>query len=114
VAFILAAVAIDSKIRSRFPDDDMGKDSLPARKKAQFEAAKQFKIFYQFQFTDQLERVELPSNTMGSTTLPSKMRMGHYDHGSGPRRESNLKNHGAEISQVNQTCGLNALRGWQI
>ena len=39
VIFILAAVATDSKIRSRFPDDDMGKDSLPARKKAQFEAA---------------------------------------------------------------------------
>ena len=83
VAFILAAVATDSKIRSRFPDDDMGKDSLPARKKAQFEAAKQFKVFYQFQFTDQLEQSGITFKYRAVDDITKHMRMGHYDHGSG-------------------------------
>jgi enediyne biosynthesis protein E4 len=82
VAFILAAVATDSKIRSRFPDDDMGKDSLPARKKAQFEAAKQFKVFYQFQFTDQLEQSGITFKYRAVDDITKHMRMGHYDHGS--------------------------------
>jgi len=38
---ILSAVATDSPTRQRFPDEDMGKDSLPARKKAQLETARQ-------------------------------------------------------------------------
>jgi hypothetical protein len=82
VAFILAAVATDSKIRSRFPDDDMGKDSLPARKKTQFEAAKQFKVFYQFQFTDQLEQSGITFKYRAVDDITKHMRMGHYDHGS--------------------------------
>jgi len=82
VAFILAAVATDSKIRSRFPDDDMGKDSLPARKKAQFEAAKQFKVFYQFQFTDQLAQSGITFKYRAVDDITKHMRMGHYDHGS--------------------------------
>src|SRR5580698_4056513 len=82
VALILAAVATDSKIRSRFPDDDMGKDSLPARKKTQFEAAKQFKVFYQFQFTDQLEQSGITFKYRAVDDITKHMRMGHYDHGS--------------------------------
>ena len=49
---ILSAVATDSPTRLRFPDEDMGKDSLPSRKKAQVEAARQFRVFHQFQFED--------------------------------------------------------------
>jgi hypothetical protein len=47
-----------STIRSRFPEDDMGKDSLPSRQKAQMEAAKHFKVFYQFQFAYRLKQSE--------------------------------------------------------
>ncbi|MFZ0279971.1 MAG: hypothetical protein WA254_09780 [Candidatus Sulfotelmatobacter sp.] len=36
----------------------MGRDSLVARKKAQLEAAKQFKVFHQFQFTDNALKID--------------------------------------------------------
>ena len=39
-ALLLTGIASDSGVRQRFPEDDMGRDSLPARKKAQLEAAK--------------------------------------------------------------------------
>jgi hypothetical protein len=39
----------------RYPDPDIGTDSLPARKKAQIATANQFKVFYQFQFTDKVK-----------------------------------------------------------
>jgi enediyne biosynthesis protein E4 len=80
--FILAAAAIDSKIRERFPDDDMGKDSLPSRQKAQLEAAKQFKVFYQFQFSDQLQQSGITFKYHAVDGITKHMRMGHYDHGS--------------------------------
>jgi enediyne biosynthesis protein E4 len=79
---ILAAVATDSKIRERFPDDDMGKDSLPSRQKAQLEAAKQFKVFYQFQFSDQLKQSGITFKYHAVDDVTKHMRMGHYDHGS--------------------------------
>ena len=46
----------------KFPQDDPGLNSLPARKKAQMDALGQFKVFYQFHFTDQLkaERHHVP------------------------------------------------------
>ncbi len=39
----------------RFPDPDVGLNTLPARKKAQLETISQFKVFYQFNFTDRLK-----------------------------------------------------------
>ena len=36
---VLAGAATDSSVRPRYPQDDMGKDSLPSRQKAQIEAA---------------------------------------------------------------------------
>jgi hypothetical protein len=35
----------------RYPDPDIGVDTLAARKKAQLETAGQFKVFHDFQFT---------------------------------------------------------------
>ena len=52
---LLVGAATDSAIRPRYPENDMGKDSLAPRKKAQIEAARQFKVFYQFQFADKLK-----------------------------------------------------------
>ena len=71
-----------SSIRSRFPVEDMGKDSLPSRQKAQVEAAKQFKVFYQFQFTDRLKQSGMTFSHHAVDDVTKHMRMGHYDHGS--------------------------------
>src|SRR5579871_1481869 len=66
---VLSVVAIDSTIRARFPDEDMGKDSLPSRKKAQLEdRVKESGITFKYRAVDDVTK---------------HMRMGHYDHGSG-------------------------------
>ena len=80
---LLIAGAAQSTIRSRFPEDDMGKDSLPSRQKAQMEAAKQFKVFYQFQFADRLKQSGITFSHHAVDDITKHMRMGHYDHGSG-------------------------------
>src|SRR5215467_1266734 len=82
VGFILTVAATDSTIRARYPDDDMGKDSLPFRKEAQIEAAKQFKVFYQFQFADNLKESGITFRYHAVDDITKHMRMGHYDHGS--------------------------------
>ena len=79
---ILSAVATDSPTRLRFPDEDMGKDSLPSRKKAQLEAARQFKVFHQFQFEDQRKASGITFVHHAVDDITKHMRMGHYDHGS--------------------------------
>ncbi|HXW16147.1 MAG TPA: CRTAC1 family protein [Terriglobia bacterium] len=79
---ILSAVATDSPTKLRFPDEDMGKDSLPSRKKAQLEAARQFKVFHQFQFEDQLKSSGITFVHHAVDDITKHMRMGHYDHGS--------------------------------
>jgi hypothetical protein len=81
VILVLSAVATDSGIRQRYPEDDMGKDSLPARKKAQLEAARQFKVFYQFQFSDKLKESGITFTHHAVDDITKHMRMGHYDHG---------------------------------
>ena len=82
VILVLAAVATDSGIHARYPEDDMGKDSLPGRKKAQREAAKQFGVFYQFQFSDKLKESGITFTHHAVDDVTKHMRMGHYDHGS--------------------------------
>ncbi|HEY1659195.1 MAG TPA: CRTAC1 family protein [Candidatus Sulfotelmatobacter sp.] len=78
----LAAIADNSSLRLRYPEEDIGKDSLPARQKAQFEAAKQFKVFYQFHFTDELKASGITFKHHAVDDITKHMRMGHYDHGS--------------------------------
>lgn len=79
---ILTLAALDSTIRARYPEEDIGKDSLPFRKKAQLEAAKQFKVFYQFQFADKLKESGITFRYHAVDDITKHMRMGHYDHGS--------------------------------
>jgi enediyne biosynthesis protein E4 len=79
---ILSAVATDSPTRLRFPDEDMGRDALASRKKAQLEAARQFKVFHQFQFEDQLQASGITFVHHAVDDITQHMRMGHYDHGS--------------------------------
>ena len=59
-----------------------GRDSLAARKKAQLEAANQFKVFHQFQFTDKLKESGITFSYHSVDDITKHMRMGHYDHGS--------------------------------
>jgi len=82
LAILIAGMAADSAVRLRYPDDDMGKDSLPSRQKAQIEAAKQFKVFYQFQFADKLKESGITFKYHAVDDVTKHMRMGHYDHGS--------------------------------
>src|SRR5579863_5165694 len=80
-AFLLISSGTDS-VRPRYPEDDMGKDSLPSRQKAQMETAKQFKVFYQFQFSDKLKESGITFRYRAVDDITKHMRMGHYDHGS--------------------------------
>jgi len=79
---LLVGAATDSAIRPRYPENDMGKDSLAPRKKAQIEAARQFKVFYQFQFADKLKESGITFAYRSVDDVTKHMRMGHYDHGS--------------------------------
>jgi hypothetical protein len=86
-AFLLAALIPtsarnDTPPRARYPEHDMGADSLPARKKSQLEAAKNFKVFYDFQFTDRLKESGITFVHHAVDDVTKHMRMGHYDHGS--------------------------------
>ncbi len=72
----------DTSSRLRYPTEDMGADSLPARKKAQLEAAKQFKVFHDFQFSDRLNESGITFVHHAVDDATKHMRMGHYDHGS--------------------------------
>jgi hypothetical protein len=81
-SFILISAATHSTIPSRYPQQDMGKDSLPSRKQAQMEAARQFKVFHQFQFQDKLKDSGITFTYRAVDDITKHMRMGHYDHGS--------------------------------
>jgi enediyne biosynthesis protein E4 len=87
VVFVVSLVSStrarnDTSPRLRYPTEDMGADSLPARKKAQLEAAKQFKVFHDFQFTDRLKESGITFVHHAVDDVTKHMRMGHYDHGS--------------------------------
>jgi hypothetical protein len=79
---IVGSTATDSAIRQRFPENDMGKDALAARKRAQIDAARQFKVFHQFQFVEKLKESGITFKYHAVDDITKHMRMGHYDHGS--------------------------------
>jgi len=82
-ALILRAEASDAAPpRPRYPDQDVGADSLPARKKAQLKTVNQFKVFYQFQFADKRKQSGIRFVHHAVDDVTKHMRMGHYDHGS--------------------------------
>jgi hypothetical protein len=79
----LLGAASDTKPRPRYPDEDIGADSLAARKQAQIATEKQFKVFYQFHFTDKLKEsgITFVNHAVDDVTL--HMKAAHYDHGIG-------------------------------
>jgi hypothetical protein len=72
-----------SKAKPRYPDSDIGADSLAARKKAQLETGKQFKVFCQFQFSDQLKESGITFVHHAVDDATAHARPCHYDHGNG-------------------------------
>jgi enediyne biosynthesis protein E4 len=83
VLIIPLAVAQDSAPKPRYPREDAGADSLPARKRAQLATIKQFQVFYQFQFVDRRKESGITFVHHAVDDVTKHMRMGHYDHGSG-------------------------------
>src|SRR5215469_13667002 len=73
----------ETKPSLRYPTEDIGADSLASRKTAQLEAAKQFQVFHDFQFTDRLKESGITFVHRAVDDATKHMRMGHYDHGSG-------------------------------
>ena len=85
VAFLGVSTAFAQpgpKLRN-FPDVDSGVSTLQARKQAQMETANQFKVFYQFHFTDKLKDsgITFVNHTVDDTA--SHYKGVHYDHGNG-------------------------------
>jgi enediyne biosynthesis protein E4 len=79
----LMSASSDTKPRPRYPEEDIGADSLAARKQAQLATEKQFKVFYQFLFTDRLKEsgITFVNHAVDDVTL--HMKAAHYDHGTG-------------------------------
>ena len=73
----------ETKPTLRYPTEDIGADSLASRETAQLEAARQFKVFHDFQFSDRLKESGITFVHRAVDDITKHMRMGHYDHGSG-------------------------------
>jgi len=66
-----------------FPKNDVGLASLAARKEAQLRSVNQFKVFYQFHFTDQLKQSGITFRNRAVPYATSQYMPVHYDHGTG-------------------------------
>jgi hypothetical protein len=85
VGGLLAATlaASDSAPQVRYPDPDIGIDTLAARSKAQADTVDQFKVFYRFHFTDEVKQsgITFVNRVVDDAAIDYKMV--HYDHGNG-------------------------------
>jgi hypothetical protein len=66
-----------------FPRNDAGLATLDARKKAQIETEKQFKVFYNFHFSDKLKESGITFRNHAVPYATSQYMPVHYDHGTG-------------------------------
>ena len=82
--FASAQTADESNMpKVRYPKTDVALDTMEARSKAQRETIQQFKVFYNFQFTDKLKESGI---TFVHHVVPEasyEYRAVHYDHGTG-------------------------------
>src|SRR5215831_987328 len=83
VLVIRGGVKKESPVPVRFPDPDIGVDSLPARKKAQLETVNQFKVFYQFQLVDKVKESGITFVHHIEEDAGRHYKPVHYDHGNG-------------------------------
>ena len=79
----LGGAASDSVPEVRYPDPDIGVDTLAARKKTQLETAGQFKVFHGFHFTDKVKEsgITFVHHIVDDAGIDYKPV--HYDHGNG-------------------------------
>jgi len=83
IAAIVLFIGADAgSPRLRYPEEDIGAETLASRKKAQIEAAKQSEVFHDFQFVDQIKESGITFRHRSVEETGKHMRMGHYDHGS--------------------------------
>src|ERR1700676_1740507 len=73
----------DSAIQVRYPDPDVGVDSLAARARAQQQTADQFKVFHQFHFIDKLKESGITFVQQVVDDAAIDYKQVHYDHGTG-------------------------------
>jgi len=73
----------DSRTEVRYPDPDIGVDSLAARKAAQLDTVDQLKVFYKFHFTDALKESEITFVHHMVDDAGIDYKPVHYDHGTG-------------------------------
>jgi hypothetical protein len=73
----------DGLPRVPFPRYDDGLEALPARKKLQLESTGQFKVFYQFHFTDHLKDSGITFVHHAVPYASDQYMQVHYDHGTG-------------------------------
>src|ERR1700688_5154417 len=66
-----------------FPQNDPGLAALAARKQAQLDSVNQFKVFYQFHFTDKLKESGITFRNHPTIYSTSDYMAVHYDHGTG-------------------------------
>ena len=67
----------------RYPDPDIGVDSLAARRKAQVDTADRFKVFFKFRFTDMLKESGITFFHHMVDDAGIDYKPVHYDHGTG-------------------------------
>jgi enediyne biosynthesis protein E4 len=79
----LAGAQTSSKPRPRYPDEDIGADSLPGRKETQIASEKEFKVYYNFHFTDRRKESGITFVHHAVDDVTRHDRMSHYDHGTG-------------------------------
>jgi hypothetical protein len=80
---VLGSGSSNSVPEVRYPDPDVGVDSLAARKKAQLDTVDQFKVFYGFHFTDEVKKsgITFVHHIVDDAGIDYKPV--HYDHGNG-------------------------------
>jgi enediyne biosynthesis protein E4 len=79
---VLAAVA-PTPAPVRFPDPDVGVASLPARGRAQLEAARGLQVFHGFRFEDRVRQSRITFVHRAVDDVRKHYRPVHYDHGNG-------------------------------
>jgi hypothetical protein len=79
----LLASANQAPIEQRYPASDIGVETLAARRQAQLEAAKQFRVVHDFQFTDRVVESGITFVHRAVDDEVAHYRMSHYDHGTG-------------------------------
>ena len=70
-------------VQVRYPDPDIGVDTLAAREKAQRATVEQFKVFHEFQFKDRIQESGITFRHRIVDDAGLNYKAVHYDHGNG-------------------------------